>query len=221
MKTKWLISALFVPLLASCGRQTDLDTRTYAVSHLRPHEASALIEPYVYGDREGAPGSYSAGEAAITVRETPDNLDKIERVLAEYDVPRSDVRLRFQLIEANGFTDSDPAIADVEAELRKVFQFRGYRLGGEAVVTATDGSRIEQALAGSDGFYSVEAIVYWAQADLIRLENVSLASRGPGGAGLTTTVNIRPGQTLVLGSSSRYDSPNTLLLTVSAEAVDG
>jgi hypothetical protein len=221
MRKKWIISALFLPLLAACGNQTDLDTRTFAISHLRPHEAATLIDPYVYGDREGAPGTLSAGETAITVRETPDNLEKIARVLAEYDVPRSDVRLRFQLIEANGFTDSDPAIADVEAELRKVFQFRGYRLGGEAVVTVTDGSHIEQALAGSDGFYSVEAVVYWAQADLIRLDNVRLASRGPGGVGLTTTVNIRPGQTLVLGSSSRYDSPNTILLTVSAEAVDG
>lgn len=218
---KWIIPALVVPLLAGCGGPGELDTRTFAINHLRPHEATALIEPYVYLDREGAPGSYSAAEAAITVRETPDNLDKIARVLVEYDVPRSDVRLRFQLIEANGFTDSDPAIAEVEAELRKVFQFRGYRLGGEAVVMATDGSRIEQALAGSDGFYSVQAAVYWAQADLIRLDEVTLASRGPGGAGLTTTVNIRPGQTLVLGSSSRYDSPNTILLTVTAEAVDG
>jgi hypothetical protein len=32
-------------------------------------------------------------------------------------------------------------------------------------------------------------------------------------------VNIRPGQTLVLGSSPKTDSPATLLLTVRAEEV--
>jgi hypothetical protein len=218
---KWMTTAAVVLALSACGRQTELDTRTFALSHMEPAEAAELIDPYVYGDRADAPGTLSATSSGLTVRETADNLAKIARVLEEFDVPRADVRLRFQLIEADGFTERDPDIAEVEAELRKIFQFRGYRLGGEAVVTATDRSRIEQSLSGSDGFYAVAAEVYWVQSDLIRLESVSLMSQTPQGVHLTTTVNIRPGQTLVLGSSSQVGSSTTILLTVHAESVTG
>ena len=38
------------------------------------------------------------------------------------------VLLTFHLVEADGFTDDDPEISDVVAELRKVFNFQGYRL---------------------------------------------------------------------------------------------
>jgi hypothetical protein len=42
-----------------------------------------------------------------------------------------------------------------------------------------------------------------------------------GGRKLRTTVNVRPGQTLVLGSSSMEGSSGTFFLTVTAETVEG
>jgi len=199
-------------LLAGCDRAPRLETRTFALEHLAGHEAIALVEPYIYGDREGAPGTASQTPNALTVRETPDNLDQIARVLAEYDVPRPDARLRFQLIEADGFTGRDERIAAVEDELRRLFQFRGYRLAGEAYVAATDGSSLEQGL----GPGHVVATEVYLGTGFIRLHNVRLWPRD-GGRILTTTVNIRPGQTLVLGSASAAGDGATLLLTVRAE----
>lgn len=215
-----LTGACLAALLpAACQRAPELETRTFAIHNLRPHEVEPLIGPYVYTDRADDPGTMSTSEGALTVRETPDNLDKIARVLAEYDVPRPDVRLRFQLIEADGFTDQDPRIADVEEQLRKLFQFRGYRLVGEAMVQATDGTSIEQVLTGGDGRYSVSADVQWASADALRLSDVHLwVDRGPL---FQTSVNIRPGQTLVLGTSPREGSSGTLLLTLRAEKTAG
>ncbi len=218
MKRMLLATPLALVLLAGCRYAPELDTRTFSVEHLQPHEVHALLEPYVYGDREGAPGTMSATTGAVTVRELPGNLERIAQVLEEFDVSRPDMRLKFQLIEADGFTDSDPRIASVEEELRKVFQFQGYRLAGEALVTATDGSNIGQALAGTDGAYYVEGRVRWVQSNTIRLD-VSLDSRVGDGAALNTTVNVRPGQTLVLGTSSKRGSTATLLLTVTANSV--
>ncbi len=222
MKTTKLLGGAALPLLVvlvSCGRGTDLDTRTFVLAHIEPWEAERLITPYVYQDREGAPGTMSTASGAITVRETSDNLEKIQRVLEEYDVARPDIRLRFQLIEADGFTGSDPGIAAVEAELRKIFQFRGYRLAGEAVVSAVDGSEIAQTLAGAQQAYRVQARVRHGLDRGLRLEEVELYDRG--GMKLRTTVNIRPGQTLVLGSSSMEGTAGTFLLTVTAEEVEG
>lgn len=211
--------AATVMFLSGCDMGPRLETRTFRLEHLQSHEASELIDPYVYGAREGNPGAISVIEGAITVRETRDNLEQIERVLVEFDEPRADIRLRFQLIEANGFTESDPRIAEVEEELRKLFQFRGYRLAGEATVTATDVTEISQRLRASDVLYEITGTVFRIGPDVTRLDGISLWS--PDGPRLQTTVNIRSGQTIVLGSSPKAGSAATLFLTVQAQEVSG
>lgn len=224
-KTLGGAALLLLVALTSCGRRPELDTRTFALTHLDPFEAQSLIAPYVYGDRAEAPGAISVASAAITVRETPDNLQKIERVLAQYDVGRPAIQLHFQLIQADGPMPTDPGIAEVEAELRKIFQFEGYRLAGEAVVYALDGSDISQTLsgakmpAGGAQEYGIEASVRRGPQGGLRLQSVELHSRE--GMKLRTTVNIRPGQTLVLGSSSMEGAAGTFLLTVRAEQTEG
>jgi hypothetical protein len=204
--------------LAACRPDPSLETQTFRVNTLQPHEVAELIAPYVDGNREGAPGAVSVIDGALTVRETADNLSRIERVLAEFDRPRPDMRLHFQLIEADGFTDSDPRIADVEDQLRQLFQFRGYRLAGEATVTATDRAEIVQALRASDGMYEIQSNVYRIGGGQTRLEGVRLVSEN--GFHLETSVNIRAGQTIVLGSAPKEGSSATLFLTVRAEQGD-
>lgn len=208
--------ALTLFTLAACDRAPELDVRTFPIEHLGYDEVLALVSPYVYENRPDAGGTFSASGRAVTVRETPDNLDRIAEVLADHDVDRPEIRLLFQLIEADGFTDADPRIADVVTELRSVFQFRGYRLAGESMVTVTDHSEVEQQLRAADGVYLVTAGAERANASSIRLVDVTLW-QGPGTPVLKTTVNVRPGQTLVLGSSPRSGSSATLLLTVRAE----
>ncbi len=160
--TKTLTMGALSLLIAACEMTPDLETRTFAVQHLQPHEVGDLIDPYVYGEREGAPGALSVIEGAVTIRETADNLAQIERVLAQFDQARPDVRLHFQLIEADGFTESDPRIAQVEDQLRRLFPFQGYRLAGEATVTATDVTEFEQGLRASDGLFLIRGTVYLA-----------------------------------------------------------
>ncbi len=209
------VAAATLVALGGC-RDTRLDTRTFALAHLPGAEAARLVDPYIYGDRPDARGSVSFTDDAITIRETPDNLDRIARVLEQFDKPVPDLRLRFQLIEADGFTEHDPRIAGVEEQLRSVFQFGGYRLVGEAVVSAADRSEITQTVQGANGDATISANVYRVGSDRLRLENVSLFLSGRGDV-LRTTVNVRPGQTLILGSSPRPGATSTLLLTVKAE----
>lgn len=227
MKTKMTMSAtmaslLAVSLLGACERASRVEVRTFALEHLDPGEARNLIDPYVYGEREGTPGSVSTIGGALTVRETRENLERIEGVLSEFDRPRPETRLHFQLIEADGFSESDARIAEVEEELRRVFQFRGYRLAGETLVTATDASNLQQELRSADGDYLITVgNVYSTAPGVVRLDEITLWA--PDGEGrskrpaLQTTVNIRPGQTLVLGSSPKDGSTATLFLAVRAD----
>jgi type II secretory pathway component GspD/PulD (secretin) len=229
MKTKMTMSATMaslvaVTLLGACERPSRVEVRTFALEHLDPGEAMNLIDPYVYGEREGTPGAVSTTGGALTVRETRENLERIEGVLSEFDRPRPETRLHFQLIEADGFSESDARIAVVEQELRRVFQFRGYRLAGETLVTASDASNLHQELRSADGDYAITVgNMYSTAPGVVRLEEIRLWAPAPDGEGrsqrvaLQTTVNIRPGQTLVLGSSPKDGSTATLFLAVRAD----
>jgi hypothetical protein len=224
MKTRRVVP-LFLGILlvfGGCDRfgSPDLDVQTFHLDHRSGFEAAELIAPYVFGDREENPGDMSATGEAITVRETRDNLEKIARVLEEFDQPAPGVLLRFQLIEANSFREEDPAIADVVAELRQLFRFEGYRLIGESVV-ATGGMNgdFSQPFFGVGEDLSEEYMVRGTASyrgnGPIRLQNIMLYSEQ--GGVLETSVNAAMGQTLVMGGSTAPGGVRTLILTVRPE----
>jgi hypothetical protein len=212
--------------LAGCN-SPKLDVQTFNLEHRSGYEAAELIAPYVFGDREKYPGDMSATDEAITVRETRDNLEKIGRVLEEFDRAIPGVRLYFQLIQADSFQEEDPSIAEVVQELRSLFRFEGYRLLGEAMVPVAGGyegrQEFSQRFLGVEYPITVEATARVMSNGLVRLDPVQLSV--PWDDLMTATVNIRAGQTLVIGGTQaeteivdgRPAGESTLVLTVRAE----
>ena len=199
---------------AACGGRPKLDTRTFQLKYLRSDQATGIIAPYVYADRPGAKGMISQGASTITVRETGDNLDKIARVLAQYDTPRPLVRLTFHLIQADGAPASDPAVADVEATLRKLFRFRGYRLVEEGIFSVADGGSVMQTMGGYGIATDIGRVSGSGDSALIELE-VHLRSRD---VNFSTRVALPVGKTAVLGNVGE-DPRGTLILTVHPEVI--
>lgn len=199
-----------------------LDTRTFEVQYLPAYEVDQLIAPYVFTDRERNPGMMSTSQGAVTVRETRDNLDKIARVLEEYDRPRPSVMLHFQIIEANGATDADPAISAVEAELRRLFRFEGYRLVAETQVGGIQGTGIRQAVgSGAGEEFMIQAGVTEVRtgAEIVTVTlDVGLAASGVGQI-LETSVTIPAGHSVVLGTANAPAFAGALILVVRAEIV--
>jgi hypothetical protein len=214
---RWLPIIVAASLGACTGGAPDLDTRTFALKYLHPNEASSIIAPYVYTDRPAGKGVFSVAGTAITVRETKDNLDKIERVLVQYDRPQPTVRLTFRLIRADGVSGTDPAIVDVEATLRKLFRFRGYRLVGEGVVSGIEGSEVSQMLGGGGAGLqaAIERISGGGDSATVQL-NVRL-NLFPGT--FQTRLNVPLGRTAVLGNVQSGPASTTLILTVRPELV--
>ncbi len=128
--------------------------------------------------------------------------------------PRN-VRLVFQLVEADGFDESDAEIRDVVSELRELFRFRGYRLAATGLLnSAAEGAEARARLTGGEeGGFTVRTEV-WNTGDpnLLRVA-VELVHEAAGLA-MAATVNVRDGQTLVLGSTRSYEGPegNALIL---------
>ena len=212
-----IIVALAVLVSAACGGSSPrLDTQTFPLRYLSVGEARALVDPYVYHDRAGAPGALSATNGALTVRETRDNLERIARMLAQFDRPRPLVRLTFHLIQADGATTSDPAIADVEAALRRLFRFRGYRLVEEGVFSATEGGSVEQQLGGAGYLIAAEIQRVSGSGDSAIVE-LAVHLRGRE-VQFATQVGVPVGKTAVLGNVGQ-DPRGTLILTVKPELV--
>jgi len=216
-------------LLVGCGLlgNPEMDVETFTLEHRSGHEAAELIHPYVYTDRVENPGAISATGEAITVRETRDNLEKIGRVLEEFDRPTPGVTLYFQLIEADSFQEEDPAIADVVEELRSLFRFQGYRLLGETVVPVAGDmdhfQRFVQRFMGVDNPIEIETGARVLRNGTVRLDPVQL--RDSWNELLSASVNVRPGQTIVIGGTEarilsdegRPHGQRAVILTVRAE----
>ncbi len=217
-KLAFLVASLAV--LSGCDRGPGLDVRTFHLDHRSGAEASELIAPYVYTDRETNPGTMSTTSDAISVRETPDNLDKIARVLEAFDEPFPNLRLRFQLIEADSFEGNDPAIAEVTAQLRNLFQFKGYRLLGEALVAVAgqtwDRQETSQRFLGTSETFQVDVSARVQRPGIVRLDPVQLW-RGSSDRMLETSVTVHEGQTLVIGGSKAREGERSYILTVTAE----
>ena len=200
----------------------ELETRTFEVLHLEDWVAETLVEPYVYVGREGAPGMASVVDGKLTVRETRDNLMRIEEVLREFDRPTPVVRLTFQIIEANGSTDIDPRIAEVEEALRQLFRFDGYRLVGEVMVHGTEGNEVFQEFDVPDlGPSAIEAMIRDVRTDSSG-GSVQIEMRFHAGSRTVfgTTIRVRAGQTAVLGRTPSSVGNQNIILAVKTELQD-
>jgi hypothetical protein len=217
MKRVMLFTTLLAAAAAGCeGRE--LETRTFELKYMRPGEAEALVAPYVFTEREGAPGAFEVASSAITVRETADNLERIQRMLAEFDVPRPLTMLHFQVIRADGDIGADPAIAEVERELRRLFRFDGYDLLAETRVGVMEGAAFRQVARGGDTDFIIEGGVpeVRERGDAPTLTVEVQLWAGERNRALVTQVTIPVGHAVVLGTGQTEEG-SALILVVRAE----
>ncbi len=146
------------------------------------------------------------------------------------------VQFVFDLVQADGFTDEDPGIADVVAELRMLFNFRGYRLLSTSVLNVglAQQTNSSASVSGSGsqrivpGDYktplAISAEVSARRSTSVvraRVVLTDVTSRVTGNAVLRerlplleASVTIRDGQRVVLGSARRSAEEPVLILIV-------
>jgi len=204
--------------LAACQRGPNMDVRTYQLSYIEPAAANRIIDPYVFADRGGMV-SIDQESGVITVRETPEMLDRIGEVLQRYDQPEPSIRLHFRIIEANGTQGTDPALEEIEKALPKeVFRFNNYRQVAQAVVSGIEYSKFSQRVAGGGASYQISGTIGEVRAagdsGTVQLQ-VGLSL--PMASLFETAVNARLDQLLVLGTGQPSSDSGALILAVRAE----
>ncbi|HEY4658968.1 MAG TPA: hypothetical protein VIH11_05625 [Gemmatimonadaceae bacterium] len=217
--------ALLSPLALSAQDPTrPIEVRTFPLQNLSPKDAANLISPYVMF--VPGMGVYEAGGAlrAITVRATMDILLRVDSILRANDRARATLSLRFQLIAASDSAVRDPAIGPVDAELRNLFRFAGYRLLSQGTTMANEGEHFTLTMAGVNGeILKLSGHVVSAQPSggkgsaqlVISLERTVESAESVTRAGvrvavlrtlLSTGLTVPLGQTVVLGSAA-YGAP--------------
>ena len=198
--------------------------RTFNLSRLSPTEAAQLVTPYVDGSVGGV-FSAGTGVRAITIRGTRETLATVDSILRVNDRPAGTVRLRFRLIAAVDSTGPvDPAIADVDAALRGLFSYKGYRFLGEGAIVAQEGI---EGFSLTINVSSMERYVVGGSIRRLDLDgpvptaDIRLDLRGPiaeaGSYLLLTEVPAALGKTVVVGSSARVQARGTMILAVRPE----
>ncbi len=220
--------AVLVMFLTACRDGVTIETRTFRLQSLDDSVARVIIEPYVFWDRPDAPGTVTAIQGVLTVRETSDNLDRIARVLQRFDRPRQSVTLHFQVILANGAGSADPAIAEVEEELRRLFRFAGYRLVAQGSVTGLEQSHVNQKMFTQDPNNQARARLMFSVYDVdanigrvmgrgeSRMVELKVQLGGNNSLLFGASVVLGIGNTIVLGTL-QLPGNQALILTLRAE----
>ena len=207
-------------LLVACGPEREPIRRTFELQHV---DAAEVID-HVRSSLDSASLSSTmirvrADEPRfLTVDADPATLEKVTTTIAQLDRPQGRVILRFQVIEADGFTTADPAIAEVEEVLRDLFRFRGYRLAAEALVQTEAYGQVSQQLwsVADEPFLimaNVKRVTGRGESGTVSLD-VELTARG--GDLLHTSLTVPTGKTAVVGSAQGA-AHSTLILVVRPE----
>ena len=212
---KLVLAAVALVTVVNCGGSDGgQETRRIVLAHISADDAHMAIEPY-FGDARVSVRQTNA-PAALTITSSPEKLEQLEQLLKQLDQPPPKVQLRFQIVEADGFTTSDSAIADVEAALRELFRFRGYRLAAEAMVSGQAGHQLQQTVLLRDRIpvtltVDVPSVIRNGDASAVEMR---IAMSVNNTNALTTAVTVPNGQTVVLGSARPLPDIGTLILVV-------
>ncbi len=174
----------------------------------------------------------------IAVRGPADIVASFEEAVKKLDVPPASFELTVFLISTSGQGgDQLPeALASTAKQLHSVFAYKGYQLIESFVLRGRDGNQNGSAdgtLKNSTySFHYNRASVLDGTPKMISLQNVNLQIRMPTGAmdekgnarykttGVSTDVDIRDGQKVVVGKSDMNSGDSPLILVVTAKVVE-
>ena len=162
----------------------------------------------------------------VTVQDRREVLDRIQDVIASYNVPPRNVEFTVTLIMASRAAESGGSISrevrGITEALPDITRWTNYRTLDSVTIAGSEGSRTARELANVYRIdFDLEAVS--ESRGIIRLNPFSLqkAEKGPGGETVyrpvyTTTVNLKNDKLLTIGATKSETSPKALFLTIRA-----
>jgi hypothetical protein len=194
-----------------------LSVRTFQFKHKQADKAAAAIKPFM-----SANGSMSIqpGSNALVVTDDPENLKKIAAVLQQFDTPPQMFQLSIRLVAAERVAPDkarvDRSLEDVAPKLA-LLRYNLLESVGSADVVGKEGDPSAVSLAAYRANFSFGE--YDPSSDSIKISDFRLGRIDGDQLApmLKTTLNLKLGQTLVLGATKQPNSQRALMIVVSAK----
>ena len=213
----YLMAVLFVSAsafadAADVGRS--LKVQTFQLKHKQADVAAGVIKPLM-----SAEGSMSFQPAAnsLVVTDVAENMKKIAAAIAQFDAPPQPLQLSIRLVSASRGTAGrvDSALNDVASKLA-LLRYNVLEDAGSAQVTGREG---EAGLVDLTGYRADFRFgEYDAMSDSVKLSDFKLLKLD--GDQLTpvlkTTLNLKLGQTVIIGATRQPGSQRALMIVVTA-----
>ena len=171
----------------------------------------------------------------IAVRGAEEKVAAFEEAVKKIDVPPLDFELTVYLISttAQAGDQSPEALASTAKQLHGVFAYKGYQLLDSFVLRGRDGQNSGSAEGtlknATYTFRYNRASVHDGTPRIVNLQSLNLQVRTPSGyhdekgniqyksTGLSSDIDIRDGQKVVVGKSDINNGENPLILVVTAK----
>ncbi|MGK2856115.1 MAG: secretin N-terminal domain-containing protein [Thermoanaerobaculia bacterium] len=197
--------------------------QTFKFKFKSADKAAQMVRPLV--SSEGSV-SIQPGANTLVVTDRGDNVSRIADAIEDYDVPSRTFKLEMKLVSAGRVTGKPPAVPEdlreVAAKLSGVLRFNSFEKVGELSVAGREGDVVRRDLEGSYhadftiGEYDpVTGTVQVSEFRLGRYEQTAAGKKELTEV-LKTTLNLKVGQTVVLGASKLPESNRALMLIVVA-----
>lgn len=213
--TLLLVTANVFADAADVGKS--LTVRTFQFKHKQADKAAGVIKPLMSAD-----GSMAIQPAtnSLVVTDLAENVKKIAAALAQFDAPQQAIHLSIRLVGAQRATADegrvDPLLDDVASKLA-LLRYNVLELIGSAKMLGKEGEPGLVELAGYRADFRFGE--YDAASDSVKVNDFKLSKLDGDQLApmLKTTLNLKLGQTVILGATKQPNSQKALMLVVTAQ----
>ncbi len=208
--------AAFADDAAEVGKS--LTVRTFQFKHKQAENAAAAIKSLL--SEEGSM-SIQPSANSLMVTDLPENLKQIVAALAKFDSPAQPFRLSVRLVSAGRAAAGEtPRIPDELRDVQPKLALLRYNLLDNVGAAELVGKEGEPGLLDLNGYRAdFKFGEYDPASDSIALKDFKL-SRLEGdqlAPMMKTTLNLKLGQTVIIGATKQAQSQRALMIVVSAK----
>lgn len=194
-----------------------LVSRAFELEHKDPQRVIDTVQGMLSRD-----GSYSIQPAkqTIVITDTPGTLERVAEVLEQLDVPPRNYTLNLTLVSASRSANPPKVPEDLTEISRKmsgVLRFNTFEKLGSATTRGNEGTDLVFDIDGYQarfGFGQYDPLSQSLKIDDFRLDRTKDSTGSPL---IRTSLNLRVGQTVVLGASRQPESGKALMIVLLAE----
>lgn len=220
--TNFLLAVALVatlPLTAIAQSGPGLASKTFPLEHKTAERAASIIRPLLSAD---GTISIQPSSGTIVVTDRGDNLRAVSSALSAYDQPPRQFAVQIKLVAASRAQNPAavaPDLRDIAAKLGGVLRFNSFEKIGELRVQAQEGAPVVGQSLSNDFSAEFRLGEFDPASQTLRIEEFELRRSGSGGSltqVLKTTLNLRVGQTIIVGASRDPQSQRALMIVATA-----